>query len=806
MAHFERLDAYEASRRPFLDVDIAGSLVYLDAGAGEVASTSLGLSFVLGLGAQNVCSLEGASARDALAATVSAARVTTPRGTSGASDTPPGSSLTLFVTRLVTDAHAHIVRAVTAHAATVRSVTIFSSVSEHAHACQAATELGAEAFSEYAAMLKDDLQASCTPTLTVRHLPMHVCALDASTCVLPAASAAAGLARSGGCAAGLSPPDARDMSAADGEGGQGGCALLAHEVAGLVQQLGAKMEVWALGPTSQMVAAEAVQLPLPLLPELLGRPTPTLGVILIDRFYDLVSPCSHGDHPLDAIMAATPRGAAASEFAAARASSGGSAFGSSGGGGAPTPVCEWRPAQPLAIVPVASPVPMELSNPGDRAAMGRVAQLVACKKGRDALTLLRRWLKESIRAERMTPSVRPKAGVAELINEIASLVSDLSRPPDAGPALPCTKTADASAPSERRSSSGGGLQLPLSTPGFTPSTPSSGCPALRHRGVLALAAAAVGASGGAAAHRWEAAGTLERSALAMLVQAGDTSGLASILIEAVGSASAGRGPLRVSDVLQILPYVYSLWGDAAPPQASGDSCVPFSQQEERDLLQAVGKATMASLANDDWAQQLDCFPPGTLAQLRGMCVQQGGEGRKAAQKEARAILQAFFTRLGHVARARLSLPSLRSLSVVDMFGDAPVTVMPLLRRLARACTQRTDIPDLVQTASSGALSGLISKGLAGFGRLGGMMGGGTQKRTQPWQCDAVLIFMVGGISASEVRGVRSELEDAVQKQGGEGEGVASGPQIMLAGTALVSPRDVACQLLVRKRGAAIGAV
>jgi hypothetical protein len=40
----------DAARQPFLDVaaDIHGSLVYLDAGASEVAQLSLGRSFLLG--------------------------------------------------------------------------------------------------------------------------------------------------------------------------------------------------------------------------------------------------------------------------------------------------------------------------------------------------------------------------------------------------------------------------------------------------------------------------------------------------------------------------------------------------------------------------------------------------------------------------------------------------------------------------------------------------------------------------------------------------------------------------------------
>ncbi len=45
-----QLDLFDLARRPFLDAaqEIAGSLVYLDAGAGEVAASSLGLPFLLG--------------------------------------------------------------------------------------------------------------------------------------------------------------------------------------------------------------------------------------------------------------------------------------------------------------------------------------------------------------------------------------------------------------------------------------------------------------------------------------------------------------------------------------------------------------------------------------------------------------------------------------------------------------------------------------------------------------------------------------------------------------------------------------
>jgi hypothetical protein len=81
---------------------------------------------------------------------------------------------------------------------------IFCSVSELAHA-QLAPELcdlSVEAYAEYAAELRQGLAARRAAAgllvpreeslaLSVRHLPLHIAALDAQTFVLPAASAPA---------------------------------------------------------------------------------------------------------------------------------------------------------------------------------------------------------------------------------------------------------------------------------------------------------------------------------------------------------------------------------------------------------------------------------------------------------------------------------------------------------------------------------------------------------------------------------------------------------------------------------------
>jgi hypothetical protein len=86
----------------------------------------------------------------------------------------------------------------------VQRCQLFCSVSELAHA-QLSSELcdlGVEAYSEYVSELRQALAAGRAAAglpmpredllqLSVRHMPLHITALDSNTFVLPAASAAA---------------------------------------------------------------------------------------------------------------------------------------------------------------------------------------------------------------------------------------------------------------------------------------------------------------------------------------------------------------------------------------------------------------------------------------------------------------------------------------------------------------------------------------------------------------------------------------------------------------------------------------
>lgn len=156
---------------------------------------------------------------------------------------------------------------------TASRVLILSSVSEHAHACQESVSgaLGVEAFREYAEMLEQDVQDSRNAdaamsqqrqlgtahsqklAVSVRSFPMHVCALDASSFVLPSASVAATQSRAFGVAAGTAWADPAHTGMDEGSSPGTDLSLLAHELAGVVQQMGMRMEAWSLGPVSQQL-------------------------------------------------------------------------------------------------------------------------------------------------------------------------------------------------------------------------------------------------------------------------------------------------------------------------------------------------------------------------------------------------------------------------------------------------------------------------------------------------------------------------------------------------------------------------
>eukprot|EP00798_Chlamydomonas_sp_ICE-L_P013375 gene13375-19220_t len=843
----------ECAKRPYLDVapEISGALFYLDAGAAEHAQLSLGLPFLFGLGATNVCELERACPDDALMGKLSGFGAPT--------------TLAIFTTQLLPNLHQHIQSAVSAHRPTLSRLIIFSAVSQLAHACHTTCDLGAEAYSEYKSMLEQGLNkaaasANTAPSfpappmsISVRYFPLHMCTLDSSSFVLPAASAAAALAKAGGRAAGyggVEPPPG--SSSAGGGHQEGELAVLAHSLASIIaqvrgqlatfalgpvsqqvggqlvtfalgpvsqqvggqlatfavgsvhqqvalevggqlatfalgpvsQQVGGQLATFAVGPVSQQVALEVSATPLPSQAEdqaTSGQSPPSVSLILVDRHLDVVSPCMHNDHPIDIALEQLPRSCLHST--------------APGGTSSTSATVTWRPLDVRVDVPPTCSLAaggvlgsrgsisgqpgiqpgtqpgMEVFNPSDQSCCQRIEMMLQ-RRQKDALLLLRKWLKEGLRHEKIQPSVRSKAGSVQAA-ELAGLAQDL-----------------------------------MAAPG----------PCIRHKGTIALA---IAASRSMEDEHWEAMASLERQLGLQLSQAHDSSG----------------GLLHVGDVLQLLVMVYSLHSDQDNGggrdhrgEASQSGGSPFSDAEEHSLQSKLLDAIMALGNKPIQGGAAACLPAALRAQL--------ANGADAISSTT-SMLSDFFIYLRFIAKARLPLKQLKRLTTSDLFSDSPWAVTPLLRQLVRRLMLKEELEDVTPPgAASGAsgssvFKGLLTAGLGRFGALGaaasssafkglltaglgrfGAMGAAAstllmahQSKRKPWDSDIIVLFVVGGVSVSEIREVRQEMEEHVASAvaaaaalAGEGEGagrssIGALPHVIVGGTALVGPQDVCRQLL-----------
>lgn len=113
----------------------------------RASNQALAPAFAAGLGALHVCDLATAAPQDAELPSLLLGQ--------------PPDALCIFVTQLLTDAHGAVLAALAAHP-WAKKVAVFSSLSEAAHAGQARSFLGVEAFGEYAALLWRQVSARCS--------------------------------------------------------------------------------------------------------------------------------------------------------------------------------------------------------------------------------------------------------------------------------------------------------------------------------------------------------------------------------------------------------------------------------------------------------------------------------------------------------------------------------------------------------------------------------------------------------------------------------------------------------------------
>eukprot|EP00884_Botryococcus_braunii_P018247 jgi/Botrbrau1/5105/Bobra.0128s0016.1 len=772
------MDLLNAAKLPFVHArkTLSGSLLYLDAGAAEAIHVNLGLKFLLELGVLNVCDLDKASQGDALAAELLGGIKI--------------SNLVIITTQLLTETHGALLRVLLANPEAM-SCTVLCSVSEEAHEVQPGTALGLEPYTAYSAALKEDLEErrgrgkggergeSPIPQVTigVHYFPLHFCALTPFAFVLPAASSAASLSWMGRGPAGLVGSDEDPLRGDPSLDSPAlfGNKILAHNLVGLAAQIGFRLQVFSLGPSSALLGSEMCMLVPPAGP---GNrvPTETAALVLVDRCLDMVGPACHGDHLIDRVFGCLPRRQPGGTASRARKpgrvpwqpcdvavhlyglESGTAAVGgppgSGSAGSAELPARDTGAEEP-AGVPTGSvfagagailggPPPKGGPNPVLGASTGApenprgasLLQVLLSRSPREAALLLRKWLREAARAEHVTLQLRFKTG-------------------SVGP---------------------GELRALAQALGEVPRV------AARHAEVIQLAHAAGEVLTGQLASRWDLLARQEKQLSALASEGVDS--LAAEVCQLFGVAARAQGAageLRLEDALLLLLAAYYLASPLPPPEPSGsrETAFPrppqpsgFSPAQERDIVRAV---VDASLKADHSRHSLTWLGPDLETRLRSLrdISEEGSHEEAAVRLELEDKVQEMIGHFRSLASSRGKCKALRSLLAPMSMGTSD-DVPPLMKALVSACTSRSPIPDIQHHTAS--LRAALTSGLRQFGLV--------QKQPQPRDHDTIILFVVGGVTSAEVRELAAVVADLQPRPESPR---TQAPTIFLGGTSMLRP-------------------
>lgn len=768
--------------------EVEGGLLYVDEGAGESLHYMGGLPFVLQLGIRAICSLENASPLDAAVAWQGGRLL----------------KVVVLTARLLSDAHRYVLRCLRCHP-NVKKCTIFTSVSQEGHSACLETPLGHNAYQEYRSLLQQDLQSSGKRVsldgsfgwsesreisddfeIIIRHVPLLMCALAPNLFVLPSGGAEAesplsDLKSGPSLGPGLPPIDTGVMFDVD-DRVPSGASLLGHFLHQLTSQLDVKVDVFSLGPLAHLVGNLVTDLSSSIVLDH-GSQRKSAGLLLVDRSLDLITPTCHNDNFMDRVVYSLLR--------------------------RPTVLPSSRPqmtgneSQPLARKPMDFRVPtvsrrgdaskiaefplLPLMTGWDRkaqkdpshghddssgAAEDDIGQMMGGslaiswdrlglfslenmldKSTKDATLMIRKWFHEALRQEKQPVPVRARLG-AMTPGELASLQAALSAKPDM---------------------------------------------TIRHVDLLQVARAMEEVLSGDKRSKWEAVSSAEKI-LRLSVNDGSQS-IALQLSDMVQQISHD-GMLDLSDVLTLAIVGYALAGEASP---KGLSSGPFAWQEEAVLTESLVDAVMKGRSDLGFSERLKRALDAHWKKSEGNFTQ-GGVEEKNAEKlttndddgwgewegleediddgdygetqlklEIRDRLQEVMSVLHCVSRARARLPvALRS-------TEEQVFPTGLLQQVFSLIFAKADVPGLHHHSSS--VGNFFKSGLGRFG-LG-------QRLQQPKLGDyrTIIVFVVGGISGSEIR----EIKEAQMGHPG-----SESVEVLMGGTTFLTPSDMRDLLLDRK--------
>ncbi|KAI3950940.1 hypothetical protein MKW92_009940 [Papaver armeniacum] len=800
--------------------EVEGAVIYLDAGCTEAFQFIGAVPLLLELGACAVCSLENASALDAVV--------------DSNSNGKNAKKLVVITSRLLSDAHRYILRCLSMHQA-ILHCTIFTSISEVAHSTYPDSPLGPDAFREYESLLLQDYEelvrkceiekkSSSRPSvfgrseasilsenlasedegwskfspseeeiprtprtprenldepnslvtkrdgllrvdISVNHFPMILCPLSPRVFVLPSEGTIAEACLSSEHEDSLGPglPSISTGVPSDGEDTPPGAILTAHLLYHLAAKMDLKMEIFSLGDLSKTIGK--IMMDMSSLYDV-GRRKRSAGLLLIDRTLDLLTPCCHGDSLVDRIFSSLPR--------RQRSSSSSVNQNKHGPGTIQRFLSGWSSNEPSSPIPV----PTDRSTiSGETSAQSEIGSLSGSfvttenhrgaeylealmdRRTKDAAILIKKWLHETMRQEKVSVNVRTRTSFPAA-SELQSMAKAVAKD-----------------------------QSSL----------------LRNKGIIQLAIAAAHSLSEPHTSHWDAFVSAEKI---LNASCGDTSqtlsaqtGISSIR----QSKESSQGLLSFRDALLLAITGYLLAGENFPTSGSDG---PFSWEEDHFLKEAIvdallenpsgarlkffhgmeevleanlnkhksekskedssNQSTLEDFDDDQWGNWGDEDAESNNEQVYGDMQ------LKLELRDRVDNLFKFFHKLSSLKTKNVTLRN-GPLGLESSYGGDPYMGKGLLYKLLSMVLGKYEVPGLEYHSS--AVTRLFK---SGFGRFG--LG---QAKPSLGDQSVILVFVVGGINCHEVLEAREALSQSGRPD----------VELIIGGTTLLTPNDMLDLLL-----------
>ncbi len=716
-------------------------------------------------------------------------------------------------------------------------IVLACAVSEIAHYDEVQAMYSPTCYTDFCSSLRHQLQPKSRLEIVAKLCPILTIPLSESAFVLPVAGAAAGAVMANGRPLGYvaavqtaadsdddggGKDDHHSSSRATRAGKQGrdgekahGVAVLAHALSSIASSLGVRPEVFCLGPAAVAVGKS--------LTFVASEDAPPAAFVLVDRAADLATPLMHADILM---QKAWERLRYSNNNNLVDEAEGKSSDGGGDGGGVvnnASGVGCWEDEEMVQLarghivpgiytpvhVPVHMPsvsqfssfLPGSVFHPQDPQTTSHLGFLLT-RPGKDAAMFVRKWLREAARKEGIpAASLRSKPGTGGVIspNELRSLAAAIAS--------------------------------------FSPESGVKNAPLLQLAEAAALALEDTTKNNTEGNSLWDALHREEQ--LLQLACSEGSEPACEQLIDLFAAAGRG-GPVGLPEAVGLLLLAYQVLPDHLPWFAGGgcagsgrggasSSVAAFTAEHEARLRNSLADAVVA--CSSRWVESAEperearkdapwlALPlVHRLLTSASVSREEDAGERRALHLELRDAISELLHRLQelsfikqkaqHGFRQQTKSGSSGGggggwdvFDAVDNEGKDSVDAYSssLLVRLASAIADRREIKGLKH--SSTTLAGLLKSGLGRFG---------LQKQPQPGDYPLVVVFVVGGVSLSEIhqvlacvdaKTVAAAAAQANNISGGEA-GMAGGappppPKMIVGGTALLQPRDIVFHALAK---------